>query len=210
MILIFDTETTGLFPGQICQISYIMIDEQARRSKNFYFAVSYMEESATAVNHLTVESLYSLSKGRLFADDAEEIYNDFISADLLIGHNVMFDINFLTRELEREKFTLKIREKFCSMRYFTNVLKLPTGRVNTRFKFPKLSELTDYFSISDKDILLKTKELFNDCMGAHDARYDTTAVYMALEAAVNKGDEYLNALLARCIRGGIYYSDSNN
>ena len=66
MIIIFDTETTGLFPGQICQLSYIMIDEKERRTKNFYFTVEHMEDSATAVNHLTVESLYSLSKGRLF------------------------------------------------------------------------------------------------------------------------------------------------
>ena len=208
MIIIFDTETTGLFPGQICQLSYIMIDEKERRTKNFYFTVEHMEDSATAVNHLTVESLYSLSKGRLFSVDAEEIYNDFSAADLLIGHNVIFDISFLTREFEREKFSFRVKEKFCTMRYFTNILKLPTGRVDRRFKFPKLTELTAFYRLTEDKIADKTEELFGVSGGAHDARYDTAAVYMAVECAVNEGDMYLNDLLSRCIKGGVYYMGS--
>ena len=44
-ILMFDTETTGLRPGQICQLSYIVIDNSTKPykvyGKNFFFSVDY-------------------------------------------------------------------------------------------------------------------------------------------------------------------------
>ena len=36
MIIYFDTETTGLYPGQICQLSYVMQDEGKVVAKNFF------------------------------------------------------------------------------------------------------------------------------------------------------------------------------
>ena len=48
MIIFFDTETTGLIPGRIIQLSYIMQSETEVRAKNFFFAVEYVEPSAVA------------------------------------------------------------------------------------------------------------------------------------------------------------------
>ena len=42
MILFFDTETTGLIPGRIIQLSYVMQSETATTAKNFFFAVEYV------------------------------------------------------------------------------------------------------------------------------------------------------------------------
>ena len=49
-LLFFDTETTGIKPGSICQLSYITVDASAKpqitTGKNFFFTVDEMEPSA--------------------------------------------------------------------------------------------------------------------------------------------------------------------
>ena len=62
MILFFDTETTGLFPGRIIQLSYVMTDGQTTVAKNFFFGVDYIEPSASAVHGFTVEKLKVFAK----------------------------------------------------------------------------------------------------------------------------------------------------
>ena len=57
MVLYFDTETTGLYPGEICQLSYIMQDKGGVSAKNFYFAVDFVEYGALKVHGLTAEKL---------------------------------------------------------------------------------------------------------------------------------------------------------
>ncbi len=44
--------------------------------------------------------LFDLSDGKTFEDSYEDFIDDFITADILIGHNVNFDIKFLTHELK--------------------------------------------------------------------------------------------------------------
>ena len=61
MVIYFDTETTGLCPGRIIQLSYIKESENEAIGKNFYFAVDYIEPSAQAVHGISVEKLKELS-----------------------------------------------------------------------------------------------------------------------------------------------------
>ena len=49
MVLYFDTETTGLRPGRICQLSYVMRTKESVQAKNMFFSVGYVEPSAAAV-----------------------------------------------------------------------------------------------------------------------------------------------------------------
>ena len=62
MILFFDTETTGLIPGRIIQLSYVMQSETETRAKNFFFAVEYIEPSAVAVHGFTPEEIARYQK----------------------------------------------------------------------------------------------------------------------------------------------------
>ena len=57
MILYFDTETTGVRPGQICQLSYIIQDTSGVSAKNFFFSVDYVEQGASAVHGFSVQKL---------------------------------------------------------------------------------------------------------------------------------------------------------
>ncbi len=183
MILFFDTETTGLTPGGIIQLSYIMERKSGTTAKNFFFAVDYIEPSATEVHGFTVEKIYELSGGKTFSEFMEEVYDDFSSADLIVAHNAKFDIGFMIAEYYRRERRFRYKEEFDTMRYFTPILKLE--RANHKgWKFPKLSELCEYFDIYPYDITRKTVELFGDAAGRHDARYDTAAMYLSfLEGA---------------------------
>ena len=191
MIIFFDTETTGLRPGQICQLSYLMQDKEKTVAKNFFFSVDFVEYGAYLVHGFSVDKLKALSKGRRFFDDVLEIENDFNRADLVLAHNLEFDLSFMKTEFCRLDKDFKIKKGFCSMTNMTSVCKIPR-KSGCGYKYPKLTELCSFFSVSDVEINLDTVRLFGDRSNYHDARFDTTAVYLA----VNKGmdTEYLSSL----------------
>lgn len=101
-LLFFDTETTSIKPGSICQLSYITVDAstkpQITTGKNFFFTVDEMDPSAQEIHGFSLEKLYELSNGQYFEDLVPEFLNDFMTADFLIGHNVNFDVRFLKHE----------------------------------------------------------------------------------------------------------------
>lgn len=189
MIIYFDTETTGLRPGQVCQLSYIMQCGEMVRAKNYFFTVGYVEPSAAAVHGFTREKLFELSGGKVFADFADEIKADFKAADLAVAHNFNFDYMFLSAEFERIYDRFEYNESMCSMKKFTPICKLLRSD-NVRYKYPKLTELCGFLDIYPYDVTRVTSELFGTAPGAHDARYDTAALYLAM----NKGAEGYNEI----------------
>ncbi len=182
MIIYLDTETTGLRPGKICQLSYVMQDENGTTAKNLYFSVDYVEAGALSVHGLSPQKLKVLSGGKTFQDCIEEIEKDFSKADLVVCHNVSFDFMFLTAEFENALREFCVKESFCSMKKLTPVIKLKRSS-GMGYKYPKLSETCAYFKLSDMEILKSAQELFGESLGYHDARFDTTALYLA----VNRG-----------------------
>ena len=200
MILFFDTETTGLTPGGIIQLSYIMQTESGTTAKNFFFAVDYIEPSATAVHGFTVEKIYELSGGRTFSEYMEEIYDDFFAADLIVAHNVKFDIGFMIAEFCYQDRRFRYKQEFDTMKFFTEIMKLP--RENHRgYKYPKLSELVEFLDLYPYDVTRKTVELFSiNSVGGHDARYDTAALYLAFNEGA-KRYAYLNGIKEKYIAG---------
>lgn len=184
MILYFDTETTGLRPGNICQISYIMQTKSEVRCKNFFFSVDYVEIGALNVHGFSVEKLRDLSNGNVFSDRIEEIKRDFESADLVVAHNLSFDMMFLREEFLRQNQTLYIKNEMCSMKQTTPVCKILGKR---GYKYPKLSELTDYLGVTNSEIISNCEKLFNSLTGFHDARFDCTALYLAMQKLLVNG-----------------------
>lgn len=188
-LLFFDTETTDIKPGHICQISYITVDTdtkpQTTVAKNIYFTVEEITKEAQNVHGLTPESLYELSEGQYFEDLAENLHDDFSNADWIIGHNVAFDLNFITSDFEELGIEYNYKNTFCTMNYFKNILKLQ-GR-GQGFKNPSLRELNIFLSISESDIQNSAKKLFGDSIGYHDSRYDVTATYLSVVKAIRNG-----------------------
>ena len=123
--LFFDTETTGFRPGNICQLSYILVDGGDIRSKNFFFSVPYVEPGAQNVHGLSVKKLKVLSNNETFSDKIDLFKDDFHNADLLVGHNISFDLNFIISEYRESGYDFLSNENFCTMKHFTNICKLP-------------------------------------------------------------------------------------
>lgn len=189
-LLFFDTETTSIKPGHICQLSYIVVNSNEKPQKtygrNYFFTVDEMDISAQEVHGFSLEKLYELSEGNYFEDSFENFIDDFIQADFIIGHNVSFDLKFLNSELLYilgEDF--KAKNTFCTMNYYKNVLKLyrPSGD----FKNPKLQEVVDYLSITKDKITETADKLFEGSGNYHDARFDTAATYLIVVEGIKKG-----------------------
>ena len=54
------------------------------------------------------------------------------------------------------------------------------------YKYPKLSELCAHLGITDQIIDRYSKALFGEKSSFHDARFDTTALYLAVNVGVEK------------------------
>lgn len=188
-MIFFDTETTGLRPGSICQLSYILVDTSLKPTKtigkNIFFTVEYVEPSAEKVHGFSVEKLYELSNGRYFEDCLEEFLVDFQTADVIIGHNVNFDINFLTSELEGCGEDFNYKHIFCTMNYYKNICNFKNN--HSVIKAPKLEEALRFLNIENYHIDALSKKFFNETGSFHDARFDTTATYLLVTEGIKKG-----------------------
>lgn len=188
-LLIFDTETTSIKPGHICQLSYITIDASSKPQKtigkNYFFTVDEMDPAAEAVHGFSLEKLYELSNGQYIEDLMEEFINDFSEADFVIGHNVNFDVRFLKLELESMGIDYEPKNMFCTMQYYRDICKIlrPSGD----YKNPKLEEVVNFLGITKNQISNKANELFQGSGNYHDARFDTAATYLLIIEGLKKG-----------------------
>jgi DNA polymerase-3 subunit epsilon len=86
---------------------------------------------------------------------------------------------FMRAEYERLGEIFSVKDELCSMKKMTPVCKLPRNK-GVGYKYPKLSELCAYFGITDREIAVTSQKLFGASANFHDARFDTTAVYLAV------------------------------
>lgn len=188
-LLFFDTETTSIKPGSICQLSYITVDAntkpQITTGKNFFFTVDEMDPSAEEVHGFSLEKLYDLSNGQYFEDLVSDFIQDFEDADFLIGHNVNFDIRFLKHELSMLCKDIVPKNIFCTMAYYKDICRIP--KANGDIKNPKLAEVIDFLNITQKQISETAEKLFEGSGNYHDARFDTAATYLTVIEGLKKG-----------------------
>lgn len=184
MVIYLDTETSGLYPGQICELSYIMQDREKTVAKNMFFSVDFVEYGALSVHGFSVEKLKTLSEGKKFYDRIDEIEKDFSGADVICAHNTAFDFSFLRAEFERCGKVFTCKNEFCTMKKMTSTCKLPRNG-GMGYKYPKLSELCAFLHITDTEIKQTVKLLYGMELDYHDARFDTVAVYLAVNSGFN-------------------------
>ncbi len=185
-IIIFDTETTGLQPGQICQLSYLISDENTIEGKNFFFSVDYIEPGAEAAHGFSLDKLKELSGGHTFSNHADEVMADFSSADLVVAHNIDFDKKFLEVEFARLGKEIQLINTFCTMKHFTPICQIYHHYFG--FKYPTLEELLKFLSVEQSDVLQMLKDVFNeDDIGFHDARFDIAGTFIAFVEGMDAG-----------------------
>lgn len=183
-VLIFDTETTGLPEDSyasfhdsakwphIIQLSYIMINTKTKEILEYVDRIVKLDPSviispeSIAVHQITREK--SESNGIPIKEVLNEFVQTIQTADVIVGHNIIFDKRIITVELYRHDMKNCFYNRngaiseYCTMKRTTELCAIP--RVNkktgeTYNKFPTLSEL-------------HTKLFGNDPKGTHNAIAD--------------------------------------
>jgi len=146
-LLVFDTETTNLPPKvpllqetldlwpSIVQLSFILFDTTTYK----YTEYDYVIKTSEVIENDHIHGITnSINKVRGFA--FEDIYPIFKlcmdQCDLLVGHNIQFDISMIRAECMRKQIQVEFKKPiYCTMMASTHVCNLP------HYKWPKLEEL---------------------------------------------------------------------
>lgn len=183
-VLIFDTETTGLPETKIIsqdtldkwphivQFSFIIFDTKKNdilEIKDFIVKIPKdvnISEQSTAIHGITNEIS---RKGIIINDILREFFDKLKNVDMLVGHNIDFDLNMIYVELLRiiyyqenissYKFDLHLLKNFkniyCTMQESIDLCNIQmTSKLGKEYKkFPKLSELHEkLFGIIPKNL----------------------------------------------------------
>jgi DNA polymerase III subunit epsilon len=149
--LFFDTETTGLPKNykapytdtnnwpRIVQLSWIVSeDSQILKESDNIIKVDFpIPKSSSDIHGITNE--VSTSKGEVIDIILDKWLDDIKDVDMIVCHNLSFDLTVLQAELLRANKNPEFEKKmFCTMKSSVNYCKLP-GLYG--FKWPKLEEL---------------------------------------------------------------------
>lgn len=184
-----DTETSGLKPGQIGQLSMIIDNGNQLVGKNYFFTVDYVDPGAAKVTGMDAEKYRQASNGLVFADWKDEIHQ-YLEGSLLVCHNVKFDQGFIDVEFWRVNTEPGYVDTFCTMEYFTNICQIPRkDRYGYRqsgggFKSPKLAEVGEFLNIDNGKVRAWANQIFgsDDEVTFHDARFDTALMTVCMRA----------------------------
>jgi DNA polymerase III epsilon subunit-like protein len=117
LVLVFDTETTGLPKSKIInkdtlhlwpyivQFSYIIFDTEFKtlvKMKDCIIRIPdfiTISEEVSKIHGITND--ISLSKGINIINILNEFFTDFSNVDYIVGHNISFDLNMIRVELNR-------------------------------------------------------------------------------------------------------------
>lgn len=187
--LVFDVETNNLMPKQktngprltiadyphILQLSFVIYDLNESKITKSYNAYVNIDEniaiSDTITNLTGITKDICKKKGVPITTIIKEFYEAYTNCDVLVGHNMDFDVEMIKIEIERNRIKLlsayphvlttlndtyeKMNniERYCTMRKgipICNILvesKVP-GKPPTK-KYPKLVELFQHLFVGE-------------------------------------------------------------
>ena len=157
--IVFDIETTGLDSSydEVIEIGAIKVKNNKIVSKfnSLVKPKNEIDEYITELTGITNEMVKD-------APTIEEILPDFmnyIGNDILIGHNVNFDINFIYDNLYRNKFDVLTNDFIDTMRISRKLLpELPHHRLIDLAKYFKIDSTNNHRSLKDCEITMNVYE----------------------------------------------------
>lgn len=157
--IIFDIETTGLDSSydEVIEIGAIKVKNNKIVSKfnSLVKPKNEIDEYITELTGITNEMVKD-------APTIEEIlpdFMDYIGNDILIGHNVNFDINFIYDNLYRNKFDVLTNDFIDTMRISRKLLpELPHHRLIDLAKYFKIDSTNNHRSLKDCEITMNVYE----------------------------------------------------
>jgi DNA polymerase-3 subunit epsilon len=133
--VVFDVETTGLFPhrgDRIIEIGAVSVSEGLIDGEfhSLVYTVKRIPAEAQRIHGITAEMLQN-------APPAEEVFprfHEFIKDRILVAHNAEFDMSFIRREFQRQGLILN-QQCVCTMemsrRHFP---QLPNHKLYTVYR----------------------------------------------------------------------------
>jgi DNA polymerase-3 subunit epsilon len=165
-VLVFDTETTGLPADQnapitdsakwpyIIQLSFMVFDTETKEILEYSDHIIRLDNTvdispaSIAIHQITAQR--SQSEGIPIQQALDHLGEYMSEADVLVGHNILFDKRMLMVEFFRNKMKSCLYRngsgipEYCTMKRSTDICKLPTLNKKTGEiynKYPTLSEL---------------------------------------------------------------------
>lgn len=180
MILVFDTETTGLYMQKkpveddsqpdMVQLAAALYEDSGALVEEFEtLVIPERDIHPKAFNAHGISRIKALERGIPPGSALNKLQAMAKAANILVGHNISFDVGVVAVAAHRQRHSFNPYEKphHCTMRACTPILKLPPTPKMIRAGFrthksPTLTECVQYF--------------FNtDLSGAHDALVDVRA-----------------------------------
>ena len=164
-IIFLDTETTGFgSSARVVQMAWLVHDLSGNEIKSENHVIKpigfEIPEEATKIHGITTQE--AIDGGEDLEGIISLFLGDIVNSDLLVGHNISFDIRMMTYEIARLGLNYQFSwiEKVCTMHKSTDYCAIPSER--RYYKKPKLQELHS--------------KLFGDKFeGEHDASADIQA-----------------------------------
>ena len=149
-ILVLDTETTNKPPPiklmketveywpHIVQMSFILFDDENLKYIEYDYIIKTSAEIENSSIHGITKSM-NTAQGFAFSDIYEIYLLCLKQADIVVGHNLSFDLKMIQAECFRnQREYVAPRITYCTMMSTTKICNLPNH------KWPKLDELHTY------------------------------------------------------------------
>jgi DNA polymerase III epsilon subunit-like protein len=183
-ILVFDTETTGFFSTRIVQLAYCKYYKSGvNHSQHSYYVKQLSDaELISIIKHKNpdmVDFAREVAKARYSEKEAQKIHqipfeiindaslpsiknvlqafnNALYDIELIVGHNVLYDLRIIYLEAERLNYT-ELMDKIRSIPYLDtmkmskNIVKAKTK--DEKPKMPNLGELYKFLFPTEPDVL---------------------------------------------------------
>jgi DNA polymerase III epsilon subunit-like protein len=165
-IIVLDIETTGCINQNIIQIAYYVCDNFFNIIKKCNYLINENINKSDYYNKFTVD--YILQNGLDVKHVLKTLSVDLSTCKYIVGHNIInFDIKHIVKYMNKYNISFLMPCPIDTMLISKNIVKAINSKGN--IKFPKLSELYDYFY---------TNGVNNELQ--HDAFYDVTITYKCL------------------------------
>lgn len=150
---VVDIETTSLdsYYGEILEISAIKV-----RNNKIVDEFSELIKTSEEIGYFTTR-LTGITNEMVIKDGKELIavlqsFKEFVNDDIIVGHNVNFDINFLYDSMKENLGIYLVNDYIDTLRLSRKVLP--------RLKHHKLDDLIDYFGLKKRE----EHRALNDCI----------------------------------------------
>ena len=149
---VVDLETTGMSASynKILEISAIKV-RNGKEVDTFSTLINPHEKIPPFISYLTGITNPLVENEGIELGEALEGFDDFLQDDIIVGHNVNFDVNFLY-----DNYLNELNKPLTNN--FVDTLKI-SRKLLPSLEHHKLDDLTDYYGVRSRD---KHRAL-NDC-----------------------------------------------